>query len=510
MNKLSVVMIVKNEEAVLDKCLESVKEADEIVILDTGSEDKTKEIALKYTDKFFENEYKWNDDFAEARNYAKNKATGDWILSIDADETLEEGGIQKIRKAIEETKFNSVDVIMTCNTNRFFYPRIFKNIPELFWKGAIHECINKSDQNREYDITITYGSSPAHKTDPNRSLRILEKAVKDNPDVKREMFYLGREYTYKKEWEKAIYWLETYLERATWKPEKADAFYLLAKSYWIMQRGDDARTTCAQAIILNANFKAAIELMSEMHFPKNKKRWLEFAEGATNEDVLFTRNTVATPKLKHTMPQKDFLILGHPRSGTGYMAQLFTKLGYPVGHEVYGKHGIASWLFAVDVDRYPQFYFVQSGKPSNNPNDTRSDFSYKHAIHVIRNPLDTIASTAFTENTMPESLEFRKKHVAIFGNALQQATLSYLGWNKLIEAQRPSLTIRVEDAEEKVVEFLKANEYVVGEDLKFPQKDINTREHKRVTFGDLKRELHPEVFAELTEFCKKHNYISRS
>ena len=84
--KLSVVMIVKNEEAMLGKCLESVKEADEIVITDTGSKDKTKEVALKYTNKFYENEYTWNDNFAEARNYAKNKATGDWIFVLDADE----------------------------------------------------------------------------------------------------------------------------------------------------------------------------------------------------------------------------------------------------------------------------------------------------------------------------------------------------------------------------------------------------------------------------------------
>ncbi len=76
-------MIVKNEEAMLAQCLESVKEADEIIIVDTGSKDKTREIAQKYTDKVFYLE--WCDDFAKARNEARKECTGDWILSIDAD-----------------------------------------------------------------------------------------------------------------------------------------------------------------------------------------------------------------------------------------------------------------------------------------------------------------------------------------------------------------------------------------------------------------------------------------
>jgi len=81
-------MIVKNEESSLSRCLDSVKDvADEIIIIDTGSTDRTKEIGFKYTHKVFD--FKWCDDFSLARNFSMAYASGDWILFVDADEIWE-------------------------------------------------------------------------------------------------------------------------------------------------------------------------------------------------------------------------------------------------------------------------------------------------------------------------------------------------------------------------------------------------------------------------------------
>ena len=86
--KFSLCMIVKNEEAVLNRCLESMASAmDEIIIVDTGSTDATKKIAAAYTDQIYD--FAWTGNFAEARNYAASKATGDYIYTADADEYLE-------------------------------------------------------------------------------------------------------------------------------------------------------------------------------------------------------------------------------------------------------------------------------------------------------------------------------------------------------------------------------------------------------------------------------------
>ena len=89
MTTISLVMIVKNEEKFLERCLDSVKNLmDEIIIVDTGSTDKTKEIAKKYTDKIYD--FEWVDDFSAARNFAFSKATMDYIYSCDADEVIDE------------------------------------------------------------------------------------------------------------------------------------------------------------------------------------------------------------------------------------------------------------------------------------------------------------------------------------------------------------------------------------------------------------------------------------
>ena len=286
--KLSVSMIVKNEEALLPNCLNSIKEADEIIIVDTGSKDKTKEIALTFTDKVYD--FEWCDDFAKARNFALSKCTGEWVLSIDADEVLDKGGIKKVKELIGKTKKDAIGIEMKSSTYHFWVPRLFKKISDNMWNGRIHETLSY----KEYENTqigITFGTSPAHKFDPQRNLRMLEKAVEDNPKDARALYYLGREYGYYKEYEKVQETLEKYISLSTWLPERADAFFMLALAYWFDGKGngEKARQNCLKAISINANFKAPLLLMAAMSFEKNAKQWRKMAETANNEDTLFTR-----------------------------------------------------------------------------------------------------------------------------------------------------------------------------------------------------------------------------
>ena len=84
---ISLCMIIKNEEAVLERCLESIQDVvDEIVIVDTGSTDKTKEIAARYTDRIYD--FPWCDDFSAARNFAFSKGMGEYLLWMDADDVF--------------------------------------------------------------------------------------------------------------------------------------------------------------------------------------------------------------------------------------------------------------------------------------------------------------------------------------------------------------------------------------------------------------------------------------
>lgn len=306
--RLSVSMIVKNEEACLQRCLESIKDADEIVILDTGSEDRTGEIAKRYTAKYYENEYRWNDNFAEARNYSLSKCTGDWIFIIDADEVLVNNDITGIKKEIEKTNNNAIGVLVgySNKSSSWWSPRIFKRQKDIFWKGAVHNYLCNVNYGKS-PLKIIVHSSLAHVKDPNRTMRILEKEVAKKPNLIRELYYLGKEYWYKRDWAKAIHWLKRYLSKGGWAAERADAFLILARSLWNLSHGEEARKACISAVMINADFKEAIEFMAYISGPKNKDRWLEFAETASSENVLFDRTIKEKPaKYYDDIFAKDF------------------------------------------------------------------------------------------------------------------------------------------------------------------------------------------------------------
>lgn len=288
--KLSVFSIVKNEEAMIEDMLKSAVDADEHVIIDTGSTDKTIDICKKYTDNIH-TDYVWNDNFAEAKNYALSKCTGDWIIGLDADCRFEEGAITKIKEAIETTDKDVLSVRLVWNDiqNRdskyHWLPKLFRRTAGVQYVGRVHEHPSKLSEGK-VDAAIVFLYSPNHYTDPDRNIRIL---LKDDMTKPRNMFYLGREYFDRRKWDDAIRWLNKYLEHKTWIPERAEAYITLAKCYWYSNRGDEARNACLQAININPDFKEALLLMSDMHYEPNKSKWKKLSDVATNDDVLFVR-----------------------------------------------------------------------------------------------------------------------------------------------------------------------------------------------------------------------------
>jgi glycosyltransferase involved in cell wall biosynthesis len=298
MNRKSIssVLIVKNEEALLGRCLDSVKESDEIIVCDTGSIDGTVAVASQYTDKIY-TDFVWCDDFAKARNHAKSKATGDWILSIDADEYCHD--FSKVREAVE-LAFLAVNCKLVAEDNQQVhdFPRLFKNSDQIWWVGAVHNHLSVIGE-PVGDVRITYGYSPAHLTDSDRSLRILEREAA-LPGHVRETFYLGREYWYRRRYEDCVVALGRYVQQSAFLAEKADAFLIMSRAYWAMSMGNDARDACAQALIINPNFREAVLFMATIsgagsgnpRWEANALQWKRLAETADNRDVLFVRNDV--------------------------------------------------------------------------------------------------------------------------------------------------------------------------------------------------------------------------
>ena len=142
---ISLCMIVKNEEKNLARCLNSTKDCvDEIIIVDTGSEDKTVAIAEQFGAKIYH--YQWQEDFAAARNYSLDQATGDWILYLDADEELEANCTERLqaltqREDVEAYIFQIINLTDGNDPLKHVNIRMFRNKPNYRFEGKLHEQI---------------------------------------------------------------------------------------------------------------------------------------------------------------------------------------------------------------------------------------------------------------------------------------------------------------------------------------------------------------------------------
>ncbi len=145
--KLSLCMIVKNEEATLPKCLGSVKDVvDEIIVLDTGSSDRTPDIAKQFGSKV--HHFEWCNDFSAARNEALKYVTGDWILVLDADETLTQKIIPHIQEAIQSDSHLLINLVrQEVGAEQSPYSmvsRLFRNHPHICFSRPYHALVDDS------------------------------------------------------------------------------------------------------------------------------------------------------------------------------------------------------------------------------------------------------------------------------------------------------------------------------------------------------------------------------
>ncbi|GAB6443917.1 hypothetical protein bcgnr5390_16790 [Bacillus luti] len=195
--KLSLVMIVKDEQKHIKKCIQHVKKyVDEIVVVDTGSTDRTKTILSKLPVILFEE--KWDGHFANMRNKAIAKATGDWILVLDADEIVTHFDYNDIRTFMLEpgigairlkSKFEEEGTIKEAIS---FVPRLFPR--EVCFQGRIHEQLESDLPRRNVPIYANhYGYFRTDKSD--RNIPLLLKALEDEPLQPYYHYQLGKEFS---------------------------------------------------------------------------------------------------------------------------------------------------------------------------------------------------------------------------------------------------------------------------------------------------------------------------
>lgn len=168
----SLCMIVKNEEKNLARCLASLSDLmDEIIIVDTGSNDRTKEIAAQYTNMLYD--FEWNQDFSAARNFAFSKASMDYIYTADADEILDEMNHERLRKLknallpevelvqmkyVTKNGFNTV-----LNAKKEYRPKLYKRLRTFQWVDPIHETVRLTPLVYDSDIEVLHLPEGRHE-----------------------------------------------------------------------------------------------------------------------------------------------------------------------------------------------------------------------------------------------------------------------------------------------------------------------------------------------------------
>ncbi len=252
------------------------------------------------------------------------------------------------------------------------------------------------------------------------------------------------------------------------------------------------------------------QLASLIHPKKIRADYLE-AQGEFDAAAKERASVLAHPK---HMYHRKFLVTGHPRTGTGYMASLLRGLGFDVGHEKAGADGLSSWMFAADADRYPYAKDKVAAR--------RSSLHWNVLLHVVRDPATAVASIMRDNIWAPLSYQFRREHILkqtgldldTYEANFERAVLSLVNWSRMILEMKPDCWFRLEDAHEGLPRFLVSRDLLDGnKTYDLPTAPVNAnkpyqgvrRPKPEIADGDWSK-LSPEAVEGIRWYCDRFGY----
>jgi tetratricopeptide (TPR) repeat protein len=281
---ISLCMMVKNEEKFLPQCIDSVRNyVDEIIIVDTGSTDRTVEIAEKYTDKIYF--HPWEEDFSKHRNQSISYATGDWIFILDADEVLLPECGNTVFEAIKDESIDSIyaTVKSSYDTSKgeavHNSIRIFRNNGIIHYEGRVHNRVVGEKASKIYPITLFhegYNLPPEESRKKFiRTTTILKREIEENPQHPRAHHYLAASYLSEDMYDEAIDSSIKAIDLAD-QNNIDDHLYLWSHfiaglSYIKTNRFDEAEQICLKATSQSSKHVDSHYLLTIIYF--NKKDW---------------------------------------------------------------------------------------------------------------------------------------------------------------------------------------------------------------------------------------------
>ncbi len=262
-SKVSLCIIAKNEESNIAACLDSAAGlCHEVIILDTGSTDRTREIARDRGAKVYD--FPWIDHFAAARNACLEHATGDWIFWLDADDRIDEDNREKLRRLFASLPAGNVAYSMKCRclpdpltrtATTVDHIRLFRNHPRIRWRYRVHEQIlgavrESGGEVLWADVVIQhtgYTDTALRRHKLARDLRLLEMERHDQPHDPFTLFNLGASYAELGRYEEALPLLQESLNRSHPRDSIVRKLYaLIANCHLHRGRIDEALRVCLQ------------------------------------------------------------------------------------------------------------------------------------------------------------------------------------------------------------------------------------------------------------------------
>jgi glycosyltransferase involved in cell wall biosynthesis len=257
--RVSAALIVKNEKHTLGHCLHSIRAyVDEIVIVDTGSTDGTRNVARQYTDRIYE--FPWHNDFAAARQFSFNQATGDWVFWLDADDVVINA--DQIRPHIQAASADIKGFYWKYligqdeygnSTGELWRERCIRNGNLFRWVGRVHEVLVPSAPTLmgwNHEIVVVHRPDRSRRNnDRPRNINILNEEyehTRANP-APRLLLYLGNEYADLEKPELAIDFLRRYVRASTWDDEKYLAQIRIAELLRYQRKFEEALQAARQA-----------------------------------------------------------------------------------------------------------------------------------------------------------------------------------------------------------------------------------------------------------------------
>ncbi|MDQ6597515.1 glycosyltransferase [Bacillus salipaludis] len=247
MVSISLCMIVKNEEKTLSRCLNSVKNiVDEIILVDTGSNDQTIEIAKKFGAKIYH--FQWIDDFSAARNHAFSHAHMDYIFTLDADDVLSKADSEKLEQLKKSISPTIDAVTMKCLAGfdesgnvlvSLRQVRMVKRENQFKWQGAVHEYLEVHGNMLHSEIAITHKREHSNS---DRNLRIYEQRQKNGALFSpRDLYYFANELYDHQQYERAIQNYQKFLQSGKcWIEDVIQAHGRIAECYAALGKMDNA------------------------------------------------------------------------------------------------------------------------------------------------------------------------------------------------------------------------------------------------------------------------------